>query len=185
MQPGDPITLKPRPGQSKLANEVSIWIGGALQAKIKTDCSQPIGPNAIFGDFKVTEGFSKDNGRMCPLHACAASAATTLAIKDKEVKWKVTNNGDMPLLIEKISITWPVANGALDEVKRGADVIHKGDFNAPGATISDGWDGGAGKRTVGVGQTAELKFEFKNNAASDAYTIMVDFDQGCAVSITY
>ena len=75
---GQVITLTPRPGQSKLNKDVSIWIGGVLQDKLKTDCSQPIGPNVIYGDFKVTEGFSKDNGRMCPLNVCDASAETTL-----------------------------------------------------------------------------------------------------------
>ena len=183
---GQVITLTPRPGQSKLANDVSIWIGGVLNAKIKTDCSQPIGPNAVYGDFTVTEAFSKDNGRMCPLDACDASADTTLQFKDKEVKWKVTNNGDMPLVIKRITITWPTANGLLDEVRRDADVVHKGNFNAPSAVITSGWDGGASKRTVDVGQTDELKFIFKNKAATNAdYTITLDFDQGCSVSITY
>ena len=52
--------------------------------------------------------------------------------------------------------------------------------------ITSGWDGGASKRTVDVGQTDELKFIFKNKAATNAdYTITLDFDQGCSVSITY
>ena len=183
---GQVITLTPRPGQTKLNNDVSIWIGGVLHAKIKTDCSQPIGPNAVYGNFTVTEAFSKDNGRMCPLNACDASADTTLQFKDKEVKWKVTNNGDMPLVIKRITITWPTANGLLDEVRRDADVVHRGNFNAPSAVITSGWDGAASKRTVGVGQTDELKFIFKNKAATNAdYTITLDFDQGCSVSITY
>ena len=185
MVPGQVITLTPRPGQSKLNNDVSIWIGGVLHAKLKTDCSQPIGPNAVFGNFKVTEAISKDNGRMCPLDACDAAADTTLQFKDKEVKWKVTNNGDMPLVIKRITITWPAANGVLDEVKRDGDVIHKGNFNAPSAVITSGWDGDPGKRTVEPGQTDELKFKFKNNAANGDYVITLDFDQGCSVSINY
>ena len=149
---GQVITLTPRPGQSKLNNDVSIWIGGVLQDKIKTDCSQPIGPNVIYGDFKVTEGFSKDNGRMCPLDVCDASAGATLSFKDREVKWKVTNNGDIPLVIVRISITWPPTNGVLNELKRDGDVIHKGDFNPPSAVITSGWDGGSGQAHGGRGQ---------------------------------
>ena len=181
---GQVITLTPRPGQSKLNKDVSIWVGRVLQAKLKTDCSQPIGPNAVYGDFTVTEAFSKDSGRMCPLNACGASAETTLQFKDKEVKWMVTNNGDMPLVIERISITWPTANGALDKVSRDGDVVHKGDFSAPSAVITSGWDGGASKRTVDVGKTDELKFKFKSDATTAAeYAITVDFDQGCSVRI--
>ena len=59
---GQVITLTPWPGQTKLANDVSILIGGVLNAKIKTDCTQPIGPNAIYGDFKVTRAVSPRPG---------------------------------------------------------------------------------------------------------------------------
>ena len=56
---------------------------------------------------------------------------------------------------------------------------------APSAVITSGWDGDPGKRTIKPGETDELKFKFKNNAANGDYAITVDFDQGCSVSITY
>ncbi len=186
LNPGDQFTITPRPGQAKLNNDITIYVNGVFNAKVHTSCSQPIGPGLISGDFEIVNARSKDSGLMCPLNVCAPNAAATIEIKDREVKWNIANNGDLGLEIRSISITWPQANGALDEIKRDADTIHKGDFQPPFALINSGWDGNAAKRTIKPGETDTLKFKFKNNASTGGeYVIRIEFVQGCFVEVNY
>ncbi len=50
-----------------LGTEISVYVNGALNTKIHTSCSQPIGPGLVRGDFLVVEGYSKNGGLLCPL----------------------------------------------------------------------------------------------------------------------
>ena len=140
----------------------------------------------VSGDFEVVSGASRDGGLLCPLNACAPQPAAELEFKGREVKWKVTNGGDLPLTIERVMITWPEANGDLDELKRDGDTYHKGNFAPTSATIDSGWEGNESKRTIKAGDTDTLKFKFKKNASwSGEYTIVVEFTSGCSIEIVY
>jgi hypothetical protein len=186
LEPGDEFTITPRPGQDDLNNDISIWVEGVFNAKIHTSCSQPIGPGLIAGDFLILEGRSKDNGLMCPLNTCAPDAAPAIEFHDKEIRWNVTNVGDLGLEISRIEITWPDANGYLDEIKRDGDAIHKGDFSPPSAVIDSGWEGNPDKRTIKPGETDTLKFKFQNDASMQGeYSILVEFTYGCSIEVTY
>jgi hypothetical protein len=183
LEPGDEFTVGPRPGQDKLNNDISIWVDGTFNAKLHTSCSQPIGPGMVAGDFQIVSGRSKDNGLMCELNVCAPQPAPALAFHDQEVRWDVTNAGDLGLEIARIKIIWPEANGYLDEVKRDGDTIHKGDFAPRSAVIESGWEGDASKRTIKPGETDTLKFKFQNDASmQDEYWIEVEFTAGCSIS---
>ena len=48
-----------------LGTEISIYVNGALNTKIHTSCSQPIGPGMVFNDFEVVEGYSLNGGLLC------------------------------------------------------------------------------------------------------------------------
>jgi hypothetical protein len=186
LQPGDEFTITPRTGQDDLNNDISMWVERVFNAKIHTSCSQPIGPGLIAGDLLIVEGRSKDNGLMCPLNTCAPDAAPAVEFHDREIKWDITNNGDVGLEISRIEITWPQANGYLDEVKRDGDAIHKEDFLAPSSVIDSGWEGNADKRTIKPGETDTLKFKFQNDAVLDgAYNIVVEFTYGCSIELSY
>ena len=185
LQPGDEFTITPRPGQDKLNSDISIWVNGAFHRKVHTSCSQPIGPGMVVGDFKILSGRSKDNGLMCPLTVCAPQPAAGFEFHDNEIRWDVTNTGDLGLEIERISLSWPAANGDLDEVKRDGDTIHKGDFAPPLAVIESGWEGNEDKRTIKPGETDTLKFKFMNNAVEGEYHIVVEFTAGCTIEIEY
>jgi hypothetical protein len=140
----------------------------------------------VVGDFKIVSGRSKDNGLMCPLEACAPRPAAGFEFHDREIKWDVTNTGDLGLEIERITLSWPAANGALDEVKRDGDTIHKGDFAPPSAVIESGWEGNEDKRTIKPGETDTLKFKFMNDADMQGeYRIVVEFTAGCTIEIEY
>ena len=49
-----------------LGTEIKVYADGA-ETSIHTSCSVDIGPNAVFGNFVVVEGASRNGGELCPL----------------------------------------------------------------------------------------------------------------------
>ncbi|MBT8142752.1 MAG: DUF11 domain-containing protein, partial [Gammaproteobacteria bacterium] len=185
VNPGDEIVITKLPGEDKFNNDVSIYVDGVFHRKFHTSCSKPIGPGQILGDFEIISGTSVNNGRMCPLDVCNVQGGL-LETYNQEFRMDVTNSGDLNVVIEKITITWPAANGALIEVKREGDTIHEGDFayNALGVVIDSGWKGDINKRAIKPGDTDTLKFKFENDAANAEYSILVEFESGCSVEFS-
>jgi hypothetical protein len=185
LKPDDVFTIVPRPGQNDFHNDICIYVNGAFNTEIHTSCSEPIGPGAVYGDFLITDGRSKDNGLMCPLNVCDPAAAPALVFHDREIRWDVTNTGDLGLEIESITISWPEAAGDLEEIKRDGDKFHEGDFTPAQTLIDSGWESDPNKRTIKPGETDTLKFKFKNDVETIAgtYAIEVAFTYGCSISI--
>ena len=67
VQPGGEFTLVGSDKKGTLGSEIKVYVDGALNTKIHTSCSQPIGPGLVSGDFKVIEGYSENGGLLCPL----------------------------------------------------------------------------------------------------------------------
>jgi hypothetical protein len=183
VQPGGDIPISKRVGEDKLNNTISIYVNGELHDTLHVSCSEPIGAGLIVGDFEIIEGRSRDNGLMCPLNLCDTDAAA-LEFSGSEVRWDLTNNGDVDIEIERIFIEWNNSNGNLTEIKRDGDVIHKGEFIPISAVIDSDWEGDASKRTIKSGDTDTIKFKFDNDVAAQDYVIIIEFTQGCAVEIS-
>ena len=111
-------------------------------------------------------------------------ATTGLEFSGQEVRWDVTNLGDVPVAITRVTISWPSANGDLIDLKRDGDTYHKGDFAPTSAVIDSGFEGDIGKRTIKDGDTDTLKFKFANDAVLGDYSIVVEFNQGCSIEIS-
>ncbi len=129
----------------------------------------------------ICEG-SSDTVTVSPSGGGQCATAGTLQLHDREVRWKVANARKVNLVITKITISWPAANGFLDEIKLDADRISKGNFNAP-STVVTTFEGSPGRRTITHGHTDTLKFKFQNKAVAGSYAITVDFANGCSVHI--
>lgn len=183
--PGQQFSIFARPGQSKFSSDISLYVDGAFQTKLHTSCSQPIGPNQRVGDFEIMAGVSKDNGEICPLNICEATASGIDFDGDKAVV-RLTNLGDVNLTVERIMVQWPSPVGNLIEIKRGGDTIHKGSFAPPSADVSSGWEGNRDKRQIDYGHAEDLKLKFAHDTtlAGDS-SISVEFDQGCTVTADY
>ena len=185
VDPGDQITITPRPGQDKLNNDISIYVDDVFNAKVHTSCSQPIGPNAVYGDFLVIEARSKDNGLMCPLNACAPQPTDSLVFDGDRLKWTVTNAGDFGLEIERVSISWPAAFGNLIEMK-ATSTFFRGSLPPTSAVVDSGWDGNVDDRTIKVGDTKILEFKFANDVSLVGdVDIVIDFTAGCPIEVSY
>jgi len=70
VSPNEEFTFSGAQKDGKMGKEISVWVNDALNTKIHTSCSKPIGPGLISGDFLVVEGLSKDGGQLCPLPEC-------------------------------------------------------------------------------------------------------------------
>jgi hypothetical protein len=114
--------------------------------------------------------------------ACPTGGALT--IKDREVKWALTDPKDgVKHVIKEIIVTWPDAtNGALTEVKLGRPKIFKGSLFPSPQTINS-FNGKAHDRELNDGHKEDLKFKFVNNAAAGPYDITVNFEGTCSVHI--
>ena len=115
-----------------------------------------------------------------PVPGCA-TGADALVLRGKEVSWLLTNSTASRLQISKITISWPGANGFLDQVKLHKDKISDGNFNPPTVEITR-FKGKKGDRTIDKNKAEALRFVFQNAAASGPYTIKVEFSNGCSVS---
>jgi cysteine-rich repeat protein len=115
-----------------------------------------------------------------PGTACA-TGASALVLKDREVQWTLTNGTSSKLQIAEITITWPAANGFLDEVRLDGGKINSGNFNPPSADIIS-FEGSTGARSIDHNKSRTLRFKFQNNASPGAYAIEVRFTNNCSVT---
>jgi len=67
VQPGETFTFTGIRSDNTMGTEIGLFVDGVRNTVIHTSCSQPIGPGLVSGDFEVVEGYSKDNGLLCPL----------------------------------------------------------------------------------------------------------------------
>jgi hypothetical protein len=118
---------------------------------------------------------------VAPPGTACATGASALVLKDKELQWILANGTTNKLQIAEIRITWPAANGFLDEVKLDGRKINGGNFNPPSADLTS-FEGSAGARSIDHNKSSTLHFKFQNNASLGAYTIEVRFTNGCSVT---
>jgi hypothetical protein len=110
----------------------------------------------------------------------------THEIKDRNLKWLLTNNGDVAAILTKLTLTWPEANGMLKKVKFDGDVVW--DDGAPwtlaGITLDTAnFTTDPKKKRIDPGKTRVFTLEFEKNAAFFPYQLKLIFDSGCEVDL--
>ncbi|MEW4925427.1 hypothetical protein [Algibacter sp. 2305UL17-15] len=66
VDPGTNFSFLGNDDKGTLGTEIHIYIDGNLDQKIHTSCSVPIGPGAVFGNYTVITGVSRNGGVLCP-----------------------------------------------------------------------------------------------------------------------
>ncbi|NNC49536.1 MAG: hypothetical protein HKO01_03270 [Flaviramulus sp.] len=64
---GDTFTFYGKDDKGTLGTEIIIYVNGFEAQRIHTSCSDPIGAGAVFGDFTVEGGASREGGELCPV----------------------------------------------------------------------------------------------------------------------
>ncbi|MEP3836531.1 MAG: hypothetical protein ABJM36_02735 [Algibacter sp.] len=88
---GETFTFSGKDDKGTLGTEIHIYINGALVQKIHTSCSVEIGAGAVFGDFTVIGGASRNGGELCPVDTPPVS--TECDCDGKIVKMSVVYDG--------------------------------------------------------------------------------------------
>ena len=108
-----------------------------------------------------------------PVDCCLTIAE--IIVKDRAVKFKITNNLGEHVTISAIAITWPSSNGGLKKIKRGGDTIYDQLSAPPALLVDSGWEGAEDRRRIDPGKTEEIKFEFERNASAAGHNVHIDF----------
>ncbi|MHC4633890.1 MAG: DUF7467 domain-containing protein [Planctomycetota bacterium] len=85
VQPSETFTFNGIRSNGTMGSEISVWVDGQMQAKIHTSCSQPIGPGLVSGDFEVTNGYSKNGNKLCPLEEPPSADGCVEGIKPQKL----------------------------------------------------------------------------------------------------
>ncbi|MCW5521206.1 cadherin-like domain-containing protein, partial [Aureitalea sp. L0-47] len=76
VQPGERFEFFGQdPPQNTFGPEIDVYVNNVLDETIHTSCSEPIGPGAVFGNYEVIDGASRNNGPLAPItgFACGGS----------------------------------------------------------------------------------------------------------------
>ncbi len=65
VQPGEEFTFDGKDKKGTMGTEIKIFVNGIENTKIHTSCSQPIGIGMVSGDFTITDGYSRNGGKLC------------------------------------------------------------------------------------------------------------------------
>ncbi|WP_455392338.1 DUF7467 domain-containing protein [[Eubacterium] cellulosolvens] len=66
VDPNEQFTIYGVDKDGTLGTEIKIYVDDVENTKIHTSCSRPIGPDMVFGDFTIIEGYSRYGGLLCP-----------------------------------------------------------------------------------------------------------------------
>jgi hypothetical protein len=109
-------------------------------------------------------------------------------VKDKKVKWSLSNSGTAAIVLSQVAISWPEANGKLMKIKFDGDVVWdaRAAWSATGVTLSTAnFTADAKKKRIDPGKTRELVLEFEKNASSnlEQYLVTVRFGADCELTM--
>jgi hypothetical protein len=95
----------------------------------------------------------------------------------------LNNNGTTDEILEEVDLTWPAANGNLDQITLGGQLIY--DTVTPPTEIhlyETDWIGDEADRTIYASSTEFLSFIFEGSIVSNGYTVTLTFKSGCIVT---
>jgi hypothetical protein len=90
----------------------------------------------------------------------------------------IANGYPSDIAINTIIVNWPSANGHLTAIKLQPATIWNGDQLPAFASLT--MTSEASERTIPIGQTRTLTFEFENQPASTGYSITLTFNVPCS-----
>jgi hypothetical protein len=116
---------------------------------------------------------------------CALSASA-LNLAGDELRTDVTNAGPLAATLIRLSATWvdDPSSQALRRIElSGLQIFSGTDPDSP-STLPDerNWDGAPADRQFGPNSSRDLRLEFREPLAPGAYSLTLEFDNGCSVT---
>ena len=115
--------------------------------------------------------------------SCFLISAVEFGVVGDTATWQIENNTTIPLDIQSIQMTFPVANGSRQIIRLNGNVIWEGDDISGLTPIDGGWSGTADQRLINPGDTATLEIVFSNDTIeATGYILVINFQSGCILS---
>ena len=108
---------------------------------------------------------------------CSMISVSNFWIDDKDVYWTINNNSPVNIQITAIFIDWPVVNEHLHKISLNGAKIWDQDSKSPPSSINSDWE--SGSRVIPTSQALQIDFEYKKDAGSTGYLVVITFDNGC------
>jgi hypothetical protein len=90
----------------------------------------------------------------------------------------IANGYPLDIALATVTVNWPPANGNLLGIKLQPATIWSGDQIPAFASLT--MTAEASERTIPIGETRTLTFEFENQPASTGYSITLNFNVPCS-----
>lgn len=167
-------------GPTSLSASYQFLKGTGAYKSLKGEGTKAGIPGVLFS-VTYTPCGGKD-GPPCPTDRCAIFG-DDLKVKKDKTQWTISNDGAQTITISKVMVVWPAGSPQLEKVKLAGKTIYNTPAAAPATTITAGWSGDVGDRQIGAGKQRDLWLEFAGNISAQPadYTILVEFEGGCAV----
>jgi hypothetical protein len=122
--------------------------------------TRPLGSYTISATF--AEGCTASYPPPSTAGACAVEGAGQLSFHNKSVTWSVTNNSEIDVTLDSITIVWEADNGELKRVTVDGATVVDGAHPSTTATIDSGWLGVVEDRVFAPHQTRAVVLEFES-----------------------
>jgi hypothetical protein len=106
-------------------------------------------------------------------------------LEDRRVKWKLSNDGDELVTVERIDVAWPAQFGNLKKIKLDGDIFKNDERPPPSVVLTAAdFEADRSRRQLERGETKDLVVEFTRRhkqAKQSDMAITVYFEEGCSV----
>jgi len=122
------------------------------------------------------------DGPRCLAKLCAVRGED-LTLEDARATWGLANDGKQRVLLERLLLLWPEANGALSSVRLGGKTLATGPWPAEDWVTLDLRSAADQDREIRGGKGSILTLEFKGKKIGYQpadYTFQADFSGGCS-----
>ncbi len=119
---------------------------------------QPLGVYSLAASF--AEGCTANYPPPEVGSGCTALGAGQLAFAGKRVRWRVTNDSELDITLDGLTLTWPTENGLLKKVSVDGQRVLDADLPQPTAAIISGWLGAVDDRIFAPHETLVIELEF-------------------------
>ena len=159
--------------------EIAPGTSEELSLEFDADIDTYQGNYTIFVDFQ--EGCSLEF--VPDSTACRVDGLGYRKLDAKRFEWDLVNTGNSDIHLQSVSVNWPESNQRLTKIKLDGDTPFDGLRDMPVTTVSSGWHSDPNKRLIKAGADRRFKLEFETDIDVDqeAYSVMVEFYEGCKV----
>jgi len=111
---------------------------------------------------------------------CLGLSIGAFELNGSEATWQLVNDSSGGSTLTVLVLDWPSANANLKKVRLDGSLIWNQGDDAPETDIQNGWKG---NRNLPAGATKILLFEFGATANPSNYSLDLEFDSGCRLSV--